>query len=258
MSTRLRITGLAVLIPGIILGLILAGQATPAMAEPPDEVKEFGLSLNLQQALPSPVLILAPTNEDGSSQTSNNRNYLRNNLQPPQQANTRQVNIQQGNAQQGGLPSVNSRNLSPPTFGWAGPGGDPTPPSVPRPSPYLDCNSAAINPFLDDDWPYPTGWKRDSVEGVNRDVGAYFHAGYYNGIASPANVICVRRVHTPGSQSVVCSQAPTWRSANLNPPVNLDEKRFTGHYTFSGQPICWDARGLQSHYNDEIESWRQS
>ncbi len=58
MSTRIRI---AILVPGIVLGLLVVAQASVVRAAPPDDEKVFktlfGLSLNLEDVLPPPKLI---------------------------------------------------------------------------------------------------------------------------------------------------------------------------------------------------------
>ncbi len=203
MSTRLRLTGLAILIPGIILGLIIAGQATPAMAEPPDEVKDFGLSLNLEKVLPPP--------EQSNTRAVSIRD-IGNNPPPPQQANTRAATVRQ---------SI---------------------PSAPRPSETFDCNAHL-------GWDYTNGYKYDTADRVNRDVGAYFFVGRYHNTNEP---ICVRRFHTPGSKTVLCSQAVsqghTWQGAGFRQDVNSNpaDVDFTGSYTFSGQAICSTKEGIQS------------
>ncbi len=145
MSTRLRLTGLAILIPGIILGLILAGQAKPAMAEPPDDVKDFGLSLDLENTLPPPRLAPTSTPEPASSSTSSARDV--GNLPPPQsQVKTATVRA--------ATPATSSSTSS------------------------VDCNE-----YLG--WPYPSGWKYNAPDDDYQDVGAYFHVGNHYGTGEP-------------------------------------------------------------------------
>ncbi len=251
MSTRIRLTRLAILIPGIILGLILAGQATPAMAESPDNERGFGFSLGLKDLLPPPELVPKQSPGPGSSQSSitNTRNNLGNNPPPPQQSNTGAASTSDSPPQQANTRVVTS--VVPPRAD------DVVRPGSTEPK-YVNCNALM-------DWPHTSGWLRDDG-GVRRDVGAFVHVGYYghDGNTDPDNAICVQRFNTvSGWGEVLCSRARATNNTLQDAGYRLDvnstgsDLDFTGHYTLSGQAICSTAEAIQSHQEYVREQQRK-
>ncbi len=111
-------------------------------------------------------------------------------------------------------------------------------PPVERSPDNFDCNAHLK-------WPHPSGWKRDA-DGQRRDVGAFFHVGYYghDGSTAPEDARCVRRHHTLGWGEVLCSQARSLGHTVNSTTTYVD---FTGLYTFSGQAICSTTEGIESH-----------
>ncbi len=219
MSTRLRLTGLAILIPGIILGLILAAQAPPAMAETQDEVKVLGLSLDLENVLPPPEMAPKTTPEsDASPQSSSSTRGT--GILPPLLSSLKPAIAPPNNVRQNNEEIIEIDYTIPPAR-VIGPGS----------ARYFDCNAHH-------NWPYPTGWYDNPYDGETVDKGAWVHTGFDAATRAP---ICQFRQHEPTLNVVSCSQAPTTLSVLGTGP---DRVRFTGHYLLDGTPLCLDSNGI--------------
>ena len=214
MSTRLRLTGLAILIPGIILALLLAAHTSPVSAAPPDDVKDFDLSLDLEDILPPPEMASKTTPESDVSPPSISSTRDTGNLPPPQ-SDAQQSDVQQNNEE------IIEIDYTIPPARVIGPGS----------ARYFDCNAHH-------NWPYPTGWYDNPYDGETVDKGAWVHTGFDAATRDP---ICQFRQHEPTLNVVSCSQAPTTLSVLGTGP---DRVRFTGHYLLDGTPLCLDSNGI--------------
>ncbi len=231
MSTRLRLTGVAILIPGIILGLLLAAQAPPAMAESPDNERRFAFSLGLKNLLPLSELVPPPASKttprsDASPQSSSSTRGT--GILPPLLSSLKPVIAPPNNLRQD--------EEEPPEIDYTIP---PAKVIGPGSSRYFDCNAHH-------NWPHPTGWYYDAFNDETVDMGAWVHTGF-DGASGVA--ICQFRNHEPGLNFVSCSQAPTTLSVLGDGP---DRVRFTGQYLLSGTPLCLDSNGIH-----ELEEYAQ-